>query len=237
MHGIMISSGLIISKEDQIMSDLEHVIKSFKLSKAGGDIPAEYDPELWLKVYDTEEDNVPATITNITRCPDNNIAIEFKYDGYTRTRSKDETACYPITDEVDIELPLNDGNLQYDLLPYPFGKLFITEYRLSQFRDKIWPTRLIRKPDPFIHLEYVETVDTSHANYKIMCYEIKDGIITLSREDIREFSNDALGFLENMLYLIGAMKDNTDGFEVMFDAMDDYEDFRERMDQDETQTW
>lgn len=217
------------------MSDLEHVIKSFKLSKAGGDIPAEYDPELWLKVYDTEEDNVPATITNITRCPDNNIAIEFKYDdGYTRRWTKDNTACYPITDEIDEELPLNDGKLHYDLEPYSFGKLFITEYRLSQFRDKIWPTRLIRKPDPFIHLEYVETVDISHANYKIMCYEIKDGIITLSREDIREFSNDSLGFLENMLGLIGAMKDNTTRFELMFDAMDDYEDFRERMDQDET---
>ena len=235
MHGIMISSGLIISKEDQTMSDLEHVIQSFKLSKAGGDIPAEYDPKLWLKVYDMEEDNTPATITNITRCPDNNIAIEIKYDGYTRT--KDETTCYPITDEIDVELSLNDGKLHYDLMPYQFDRLFITEYRLSQFRDKIWPTRLIRKPDPFIHLEYVETVDISHANYKIMCEDIKDGIITLSREDIRAFSNDAVGFLENMLYLIWAMKDNTSGFELMFDGIYDYESFRERMFQDETQAW
>ncbi len=220
------------------MSDLEHVIQSFKLSqfsKAGGDIPTEYDPELWLKVYDTEENNAPATITNITRCPDNNIAIEFKYDdGYTRKWTEDNTACYPITDKVDVELPLNDGKLHYDLEPCPFGRLFITEYRLSQFRDKIWPTRLIRNPDPFIHLEYVETVDTSHANYKIMCYDIKDGIITLSREDIREFSNDPLGFLENMLGLIWAMKDNTSGFDNMFDRMDDYEEFREELDQNET---
>lgn len=214
------------------MSDLEHVIQSFKLSKAGGDIPPEYDPKLWLKIYDTEENNAPATITNITRCPDNNIAIEFKYDdGCTRRWTEDNTACYPITDEIDEELPLNDGNLHYDLEPYLFGRLFITEYRLSQFRDKIWPTRLIRKPDPFIHLDYVETVDTSHANYKIMCDDIKDGIITLSREDIRAFSNDALGFLENMLGLIWAMRDNTPEFEVMFDAMDeDYESYRERMD-------
>lgn len=217
------------------MSDLEHVIQSFKLSKAGGDIPAEYDPKLWLKVYDTEENNAPATITNITRCPDNNIAIEFKYDD--NTWAKCDTDCYFMADEIDEELPLNDGNLQHTLEQVSFRQTFVTEYRLSQFRDKIWPTRLIRKPDPFIHLEYVETVDISHANYKIMCYDIKDGIITLSREDIRAFSNDALGFLENMLYLIGAMKDNTPEFEVMFDAMDDYEDFRERMDQDETQTW
>ena len=51
------------------MSDLEHVIQSFKLSqlsKAGGEIPAEYDPEKWLKVYDKEQDNRPALISNIS---------------------------------------------------------------------------------------------------------------------------------------------------------------------------
>ena len=217
------------------MSDLEHVIQSFKLSKAGGDIPAEYDPDKWLKVYDMEEWNAAATITNITRCPDNNIAIEFKYDdGYTRKWTEDNTACYPITDKVDVELPLNDGNLHYDLEPNPFGKLFIAEYRLSQFRDKIWPTRLMQKHVETIHLVYDETIDTTHANYKIICAAMKDGIITLSREDIKEFFNNPTEFLENMLYLIWAMRDNTDGFEVMFDDMDYYEEYREELDQNET---
>ena len=217
------------------MSDLEHVIQSFKLSKAGGDIPAEYDPELWLKVYDMEENNAPATITNITRCPDNNIAIEFKYDdGYTRRWTEDNTACYPITDKIDEELPLNDGKLHYDLEPNPFGKLFITEYRLRQFRDKIWPTRLMQKHVETIHLVYDETIDTTHAKYKIICAAMKDGIITLSREDIREYYNDPVEFLENMLYLIWAMRDNTDEFEVMFDDMDYYEEYREELDQNET---
>ena len=234
MHGIMISSGLIISKEDQIMSDLEHVIKSFKLSKAGGDIPAEYDPELWLKVYDSEENNAPATITNITRCPDNHIAIEIKYDD--NTWAKCDTDCYFMADEVDEKLPLNDGNLQHTLEQVSFKRTFITEYRMRQFRDKIWPTRLMQKPVVVIHLEYAGMVDATHANYKIMCYDIKDGIITLSREDIREYFNDPVEFLDSMIELVWAMKDNTDGFEVMFDKMDDYEDFREELDQDETQT-
>lgn len=217
------------------MSDLEHVIQSFKLSKAGGDIPAEYDPDLWLKVYDMEEYNAPATITNITRCPDNNIAIEIKYDGYTLT--KVETDCYFMDDEVDEELPLNDGNLQHTLEQVSFNEIFITEHRMRQFMDKIWPTRLIQKHVETIHLEYAGMVDATHANYKIICDAMKDGIITLSREDIKGFFNNPIEFLENTLYLVWAMRDNTDGFEVMFDNMDDYEDFRERMDQDETQTW
>ena len=217
------------------MSDLEHVIQSFKLSKAGGETPVEYDPEKWLKVYDMEENNAQATITNITRCPGNNIAIELKYDdGYTRRWTEDNTACYPITDEIYEELPLNDGKIHYDLEPNPFGKLFITEYRLSQFRDKIWPTRLMQKHVETIHLVYDETIDTTHANYKIICAAMKDGIITLSREDIREYYNDPVEFLENMLYLIWAMRDNTDGFEVMFDDMDYYEEYREELDQNET---
>ena len=217
------------------MSDLEHVIQSFKLSKAGGDIPAEYDPKLWLKVYDMEEWNTAATITNITRCPDNNIAIEIKYDGYTR--SKVEADCYFMNDEVDEELPLNDGNLEHTLEQVSFNEIFITEYRLRRFLDKIWPTRLIQKHVETIHLVYVETIDAEHANYKIICDTMKDGIITLSREDIKEFFNNPIEFLENTLYLVWAMRDNAVGFEAMFNKMDDYEDFRERMDQDEAQTW
>lgn len=189
------------------MSDLEHVIQSFKLSKAGGEIPAEYDPELWLKVYDKEEgfgDYPPAIITNITKCPDGCIAIEVKY---TDDTTDSESSCYFIDEDIDADLPLNDG--MEDCGVGTFDYFFMTEHRMNQLRDKIWPK--IIKPDDVdnIQLEYIETLDLTHANYKFICWrENATCIITLSREDMKELFNDIGKFLLEILDVICITKFN-----------------------------
>lgn len=177
------------------MSDLEHVIKSFKLSqlsKAGGEIPTEYDPEKWLKVYDKEQDNRPALITNISKEPDGYIAIEFKYTD----KDDDTTWCYRICDKVSVDLPTNDGNLNYIYeSSYWFNYYFMTENRVSKYRNKVWPKYF----DGFdgLYLEYIETIDPTHANYKFCWYE-KEYIVTLSREDINELLNDAERYVNEL---------------------------------------
>ena len=175
------------------MSDLEHVIQSFKLSKAGGDIPAEYDPKLWLKVYDKEQEYRPALITNISKTPDDYIAIEFKY-----TDKDDDTVwCYLLCDELEVDLPTNDGNLNYiyngDSSEW-FDYWFMTENRVSKYRNKVWPKYF----DGFdLDLKYIETIDPTHANYKL-CWDEKEYIVTLSREDINELLNDAEFYINEL---------------------------------------
>ena len=186
----------------KIMSDLEHVIHSFKLSKAGGDIPAEYDPKLWLKVYDKEQEYRPALITNISKTPDDYIAIEFKY-----TDKDDDTVwCYRICDEVSVNLPTNDGNLNYIYESSNwFNYYFMTENRVSKYRDKVWP-RIFKAELLDICLEYIETIDPSHSNYRFIWESEKEYIVTLSREDINELVNDPDQFLMELEDTIFIMK-------------------------------
>lgn len=195
------------------MSDLEHVIQSFKLSKAGGDIPAEYDPELWLKVYDKEQECRPALITNISKTPDDYIAIEFKYTD----KDDDTISCYLLCDKLDIDLPTNDGKLNYvydgDSSEW-FDYWFMTENRMNKYRDKIWPS-IFKAELLDICLEYIETIDPSHANYKFIWESEKEYIVTLSREDINELVNDPDQFLIELEDVIFIMK---------LDEKDDEED-------------
>lgn len=202
------------------MSDLEHVIQSFKLSqlsKAGGEIPAEYDPELWLKVYDKEQEKRPALITNISKTPDGYIAIEFKYTD----KDDDTTWCYLLCDELDVDLPTNDGNLNYIYESSGwFDYWFMTENRVSKYRNKVWPKYF----DGFdgLYLEYIETIDPTHANYKFCWYE-KEYIVTLSREDINELLNDAEKYVNELQDVIIIMDlDDLDD-----DGLDDDEDLDE----------
>ena len=189
----------------KIMSDLEHVIHSFKLSKEGGDIWdifAEYDPALWLKVYDKEQEYRPALITNISKTPDDYIAIEFKY-----TDKDDDTVwCYRICDEVSVNLPTNDGNLNYIYESSNwFNYYFMTENRVSKYRDKVWP-RIFKAELLDICLEYIETIDPSHSNYRFIWESEKEYIVTLSREDINELVNDPDQFLMELEDTIFIMK-------------------------------
>ena len=175
------------------MSDLEHVIQSFKLSMQTFDIPAEYDPEKWLKVYDKEQEYRPALITNISKAPTCYIAIEFKYTD----KDDDTTWCYLLCDEIEVDLPTNDGNLNYiydgDSSGW-FDYWFMTENRVSKYRDKVWPKYF----DGFdLYLKYIETIDPTHANYKLCWYE-KEYVVTLSREDINELLNDAEFYINEL---------------------------------------
>ena len=168
------------------MTDLEHVIQSFKLSMQTYDIPAEYDPEKWLKVYDKEQEYRPALITNISKEPNGYIAIEFKYTD----KDDDTTWCYRICDELDVDLPTNDGNLNYIYESSNwFNYHFMTENRVSKYRDKIWHS-IFKAELLDIRLEYIETIDPSHSNYRFIWESEKEYIVTLSREDINELLND-----------------------------------------------
>lgn len=177
-----------------MMSDLEKVIKCFKLVQEGAAIPTDYDPEKWLKVYDKEQEYRPAIITNITKTPDDYIAIEFKYTD----NDDDTTWCYLLCDKLDVDLPINDGNLNYvytgDNASW-FHYWFITENRVRKYRDKVWPKYF----DGFdgLYLEYIETIDPTHANYKFCWYE-KEYIVVLSREDINELLEDAESFVDEL---------------------------------------
>ena len=204
------------------MSDLEHVIQSFKetqLSKAGGEIPAEYDPKLWLKVYDKEQEYRPALITNISKTPNDYIAIEFKY-----TDKDDDTIwCYLLCDEIDVDLPTNDGNLNYIYDANSsewFDYWFMTENRVNKYRNKVWPKYFDGSDG--LYLEYIETIDPTHANYKFCWYE-KEYIVTLSREDINELLNDAEFYINELQDVIIIMDlDDLDD-----DDLDDDEDLDE----------
>lgn len=178
-----------------MMSDLEKVIKCFKLVQEGATIPTEYDPEKWLKVYDIEQEYRPALITNITKTPDDYIAIEFKYTD----NDDDAKWCYLLCDKLDVDLPMNDGNLNYVYTGNNksswFHYWFITENRVRKYRDKVWPKYF----DGFdgLYLEYIETIDPTHANYKFCWYE-KEYIVVLSREDINELLEDAESFVNEL---------------------------------------
>ena len=175
-----------------MISEFEKVVGNFKLFTSSYDIPipVTYDPKKFLFVYDKEEDYAPARITNITKDPDG-IAIEIKYDKDHTTR------CYLLSDDTDIELPKNDKphNYHYEESS-SFDYLFITENRISKFKEKVWPNRF----DVFdgIYLEYVETIDANHSNYKFIWHDGSEFIVTLSREDINELLEDAEDFMNTL---------------------------------------
>jgi hypothetical protein len=177
-----------------MMSEFEKVVRNFKLFTNSYDlpIPVTYNPKKFLYVYDKEEDYAPARIINITNDPDG-IAIEIKYI------KDDTTRCYLLSDKTDIALPENDQPHDYFYKGKDsFDCLFITENQVSKFKEKVWPLRFDdAEADPY--LEYIETIDPNHSNYKFIWHDGFDRenefIVTLSREDINELLDDAEEFM------------------------------------------
>lgn len=177
------------------MTDLENVVNCFLLSKEHCIVPVKYEPQKWLKVYDKEEDYRPATIINITRDPNEEVAIEIKYT------DNDETRCYLICDDVINDLPINDGNLDYHYSTSGwFDYYFMTENRMNKYRNKVWP-KMFGTPDD-VYLEYNKTIDPTHADYELIWYDgfnrRHEYMVTLSREDINELINDKETFINEL---------------------------------------
>lgn len=179
-----------------MMNEFEKVVRNFKLFTAGDGrpIPVTYNPEKFLNVYDKENYYAPARIIDITNDPDG-IAIEIKYIKDDRTR------CYLISDETGIRLPKNDKphNYRYEEA-CDFDYLFITENQISKFKGKVWPNRFDGFDD--IYLEYIETIDANHSNYKLIWHDgfnrENEFIVTLSREDINELLDDTEEFINKL---------------------------------------
>lgn len=179
-----------------MMSEFESVIRSFKMFTASNNylIPVPNNPEKFLNVYDKENNYAKARIINITNDPDG-IAIEIKYI------KDDTTRCYLIFDETDMHLPENDQPHNYFYSQKSaFDYLFITENQISKFKEKVWPIRF----DGFdnVYLEYIETIDANHSNYKFIWHDgfnrENEFIVTLSREDINKLLNDANEFIDKL---------------------------------------
>ena len=189
-----------------MMSEFEKVIGNFKLFTNSYDlpIPVTYNPKKFLYVYDKENNYEPARIINITNDPAG-IAIEIKYV------KDDTTRCYLLSDKTDIALPENDQPHDYF---YKKGKdsfdcLFITENQISKFKEKVWPSRFDDDEFAGTYLEYIETIDANHSNYKFIWHDGFDRenefIVTLSREDINELLDDAEEFMYKLQDAISVM--------------------------------
>lgn len=178
------------------MSEFEKVVRNFRMFTTSNDrpIPVTYNPEKFLNVYDKENNYASARIINITNDPDG-IAIEIKYI------KDDTTRCYLISDETEIHLPENDqpNNYFYEG-KYAFDYLFITGNQISKFKEKVWPNRFDGFDD--ICLEYIETIDANHSNYKFIWHDgfnrENEFTVTLSREDINELLDDADEFIDKL---------------------------------------
>lgn len=183
-----------------MMSEFEKVVRNFKLFHP---IPVICNPEKFLNVYDKEEDYAPARIINITNDPDG-IAIEVKYI------KDDTTRCYLLSDKTDIDLPKNDQphNYRYEA-KCSFDCLFITENQISKFKEKVWPSRFDDDEFAGTYLEYIETIDANHSNYKFIWHDGFDRenefVVTLSREDINELLDDAEEFMYKLQDAISVM--------------------------------
>ena len=96
----------------------------------------------------------------------------------------------------------------------------MTENRVNKYRNKVWPKYF----DGFdgLYLEYIETIDPTHANYKFCWYE-NEYIVTLSREDINELLNDAEKYVNELQDVIIIM----DLDDLDEDDLDDDEDLDE----------
>lgn len=178
-----------------MMSEFEKVIRNFKIPTQSTDhlMSVTYNHEKFINVYDRENDYAPARIINITNDPDG-IAIEIKYI------KDDTTRCYLISDETDIDLPENDQPHNYFYKgKNSFDYLFITENQISKFKEKVWPNRFDDDEFTDTYLEYIETIDVNHSNYKFIWHDGFDRenefVVTLSREDINELLDDAEEFM------------------------------------------
>ena len=131
-----------------------------------------------------------------------------------------------LCDELDVDLPTNDGNLNYiydsDSSEW-FDYWFMTENRVNKYRDKIWPS-IFKAELLDIRLEYIETIDPTHANYRFIWESEKEYIVTLSREDINELLNEPDQFLMELEDVIFIMK---------IDDLDDEDDLDDDEDLDE----
>lgn len=185
------------------MTELEKVISCFKKSKAHEIMPACYNPSALLRVYDTENDYKPGTIIDIFKDPEAHdwIGIKIKYDD-------DTTQCYKFRISFDIDLPINT-NPEYTFNNIcVFDYTLMTENKFSKYRDKVWPN-LFEAADE-IYLEYVETIDPSHANYKLSWFDQSNRqleyLVTLSRDDINELLENAENFIYDLQETIYIMK-------------------------------
>lgn len=185
------------------MTELEKVISCFKKSKAHEIMPACYNPSALLRVYDTENDYKPGIIIDIFKDPEDPdcIGIKIKYDD-------DTTSCYKFQASFDIDLPINT-NPEYTFnSTCDFDYTLMTENKFSKYRDKVWPN-LFETADE-IYLEYVETIDPSHANYKLYWFDQSkrhfEYLVTLSRDDINELLENAENFIYDLQEVIHIMK-------------------------------
>jgi hypothetical protein len=154
-----------------------------------------YDPNLFLTVYDRENDDRKATITDIARDSDEEIVIRIRYE------DDDTTRWYLISDQVDVEIPRTvthvDCFYEDDM---PFNYYFMTEGQMMKYRDKVWP-KTFDAPDD-ICLEYNKTIDPTHADYNLIWWDgfnrRNEYMVTLSREDINELINDKETFISQL---------------------------------------
>ena len=196
------------------MTTFEKVLICFKGVQEGGFIPQGLDPNEYLKVYDKEDDLKPAWITNIFKDTNGDIGIEIHYDD-------DTSRFYKLREDTEVTIPecTTTPEYRYRGTGYPFDYLFITEGRVSKVMKKVWPDRFtLDMDDPY--LEYIETVDANHANYKFSWLDGSNRetlyIITLSREDINELLKDPEGFIYDLMDTIAIMG--------LWPPKDDYED-------------
>lgn len=185
------------------MTELEKVISCFKKSKAHEIMPACYNPSALLRVYDTENDYKHGTIIDIFKDPEAHdwIGIKIKYDD-------DTTQCYKFWISFDIDLPINT-NPEYTFNnACVFDYTLMTENKFSKYRDKIWPNMFEAADE--IYLEYVETIDSSHANYKLSWVDqsncLLEYFVTLSRDDINKLLENAADFIYDLQDAIHIMK-------------------------------
>ena len=154
-----------------------------------------FDPRKFLTVYDKENDYRKATITDIARDSDEEIVIQIRYD------DDDTTRWYLISDEVDVEIPRTVTHVDcFYEGSSPFEYLFMTEYQLSKYQNKVWPKMFGISDD--ICLEYNRTIDPTHADYDLIWWDgfnrRNEYMVTLSREDINELINDAETFINQL---------------------------------------
>lgn len=157
-----------------------------------------YDPRLFYTVYDIQNDYRKATISDIARDSDKRIVIKIRYDDDGTYR------WYLISDEVDVMIPRSVRPGKHVDCFYKdsctFDSLFVTEYQLSKYRDKLWPKMFGTLDD--ICLEFNKTIDPTHAEYDLIWWDgfnrRNEYTITLSREDINSLINDKETFINQL---------------------------------------
>lgn len=179
------------------MTTFEKVLVCFKGMQEGGLIPQGLDPNEYLKVYDKEEDLKPAWITNIFKDTNGDIGIEIHYI------DDDTDRFYKLWEKTEATIPESNRcpEYRYDD-PCQFDYSFITEERISKLMKKVWPDRFDDDDGDDLYLEYVETIDPNHANYKFFWLDgssrENEYIVTLSKDDINELLTDSQRFMYDL---------------------------------------